>query len=363
MQTELIEALAQHHNLTDAELKRLIVYRTPEDAELLRLEASALRDSVYGKKVFMRGLIEFTSYCRNDCLYCGLRRSNCNAERYRLTEEDILACAENGYSLGFRTFVLQGGEDTRYTDERLCALIAELKRRYPDCAVTLSVGDRSYDSYKRLYDAGADRYLLRHETADPLHYSMLHPEEQVLETRLQALSDLKKIGYQTGCGFMVGSPYQTVDSIVRDLRFIKSLSPEMVGIGPFIPHRDTPFGDKKAGSAELTLFLLSIVRLLLPEVLLPATTALGTVADNGRELGIQAGANVVMPNLSPADVRKKYSLYDGKLCTGSEAAENVADLRERMDSIGYELVSERGDHIGTYLSAQAALQQTRPIAM
>lgn len=345
MQTELIEALAQHHNLTDAELKRLIVNRTPQDAELLAQEANALRDSVYGKRVFMRGLIEFTSYCKNDCLYCGLRRSNCNAQRYRLSDEDIMSCAEQGYSLGLRTFVLQGGEDAYFTDDRLCAIVSQLKSSYPDCAVTLSVGERSADSYKRLRTAGADRFLLRHETADPLHYSKLHPKEQTLETRLQALSDLKAAGFQTGCGFMVGSPYQTVDCIVKDLRFIKSFSPEMVGIGPFIPHRDTPFAAYPQGTAELSLFVLSIVRLLLPEVLLPATTALGTVADNGRELGIKAGANVVMPNLSPADVRDKYSLYNGKICTGAEAAENIAELRKKIESVGYSPVTDIGNHI------------------
>lgn len=345
MQTELIEALAQHHNLTDAELKRLIVNRTPQDAELLAQEANALRDSVYGKRVFMRGLIEFTSYCKNDCLYCGLRRSNCNAQRYRLSDEDIMSCAEQGYSLGLRTFVLQGGEDAYFTDDRLCAIVSQLKSSYPDCAVTLSVGERSADSYKRLRTAGADRFLLRHETADPLHYSKLHPKEQTLETRLQALSDLKAAGFQTGCGFMVGSPYQTVDCIVKDLRFIKSFSPEMVGIGPFIPHRDTPFAAYPQGTAELSLFVLSIVRLLLPEVLLPATTALGTVADNGRELGIKAGANVVMPNLSPADVREKYSLYNGKICTGAEAAENIAELRKKIESVGYSPVTDIGNHI------------------
>ena len=345
MQTELIETLAVRHNLTDAELKTLITERTPEDTKLLMQEASAVRDSIYGKKVFMRGLIEFTSYCRNDCYYCGLRRSNCNAERYRLSDEEIIACAENGYELGFRTFVLQGGEDNHFNDERLCALVSELKRRFPDCAVTISVGERSFESYKKLRDAGADRYLLRHETADPLHYSKLHPEEQTLETRLRALGDLKKLGFQTGCGFMVGSPHQTVDSIVKDLRLIRSLSPEMVGIGPFIPHSDTPFKDEKAGSVDFTLFLMAIVRLLLPEVLLPATTALGTIAENGRELGIKAGANVVMPNLSPVSVRKKYALYDNKISTGTEAAENVAELRRRVESVGYSLVSERGDHI------------------
>ncbi len=345
MQTELIESLAQHHNLTDAELKSLIVNRTPDDAQLLMKEACAARDSIYGRRVFMRGLIEFTSYCKNDCLYCGLRKSNLNAQRYRLSKEDILACAAQGHALGLRTFVLQGGEDAYFTDERLCAIVSALKKQHPDSAVTLSVGERSFDSYKRLREAGADRFLLRHETADPLHYSKLHPENLTLETRMQALCDLKRAGFQTGCGFMVGSPYQTVDNIVRDLRFIKSFSPEMVGIGPFIPHRDTPFRGLQAGSAELTLYLLAIVRLLLPEVLLPATTALGTVSGNGRELGIQAGANVVMPNLSPVDVRNKYSLYDGKLNSGAEAAENIRELRRRIETTGCKPMTDIGNHI------------------
>ncbi|MBQ8171037.1 MAG: [Oscillospiraceae bacterium] len=345
MNNELISKLCDLHDLSDEELGCLINERTPEDAKRLAAEASELRDRVYGKKVFMRGLIEFTSYCRNDCLYCGLRRSNHNAQRYRLTKEEILSCAENGYMLGFRTFVLQGGEDPYFTDDVLCDIVSSLKEIYPDCAVTLSVGERSLGSYKQLYYAGADRYLLRHETADADHYGILHPKELKLSHRMECLSDLKSIGYQTGCGFMVGSPYQSTESIVKDLRFIKSFSPEMVGIGPFIPHCDTPYRNQKAGTLEFTLFLLSIVRLMLPDVLLPATTALGTIAENGRELGIMAGANVVMPNLSPNDVRKKYSLYDNKLCSGDEAAENVNELRRRIESTGYKLVTDRGDHI------------------
>lgn len=345
MLTELINKLWQEHDLTDEELYTLISRRTDEDASLLAEKAAEVRNKVYGKTVFMRGLIEFSSVCKNDCLYCGLRKSNCHAERYRLTKEDILSCAEEGYSLGFRTFVLQGGEDGYFTDERLCETVSALKQGYPECAVTLSVGERSRESYQRLFDAGADRYLLRHETADAEHYSKLHPPEMSLESRMRCLHDLKDIGYQTGCGFMVGSPFQTTEHIVKDLRFIKQFQPEMVGIGPFIPHKDTPFHEMTAGTAELTIYLLSIIRLLLPEVLLPATTALGTISHDGRERGIRAGANVVMPNLSPAAVRKKYSIYDNKLCTGDEAAEHVAELRRRIHSAGCELISARGDHI------------------
>ncbi len=345
MQKELIEKLIASGNLSDSELCTLIDNRTDEEASLLAEKAAQLRDRVYGKRVFMRGLIEFSSYCKNDCLYCGLRRSNKNAERYRLTEADIFSCAEEGHRLGFKTFVLQGGEDGYFTDERLCGIVSGIKERFPDCAVTLSVGERSPESYQRLFSAGADRYLLRHETADSEHYSKLHNKELTLQNRLRCLRDLKEIGYQTGCGFMVGSPFQTTENIVKDLRFIKEFKPEMVGIGPFIPHKDTPFKDEAQGSVELTLFLLSVVRLMNPNVLLPATTALGTLSENGRERGIMAGANVVMPNLSPADVRKKYAIYDNKLSGGDEAAENVAKLKTRILTTGCELVSDRGDYI------------------
>lgn len=343
MQTDLIEKLYIEENLTDSELKALIENRTPEDFVLLSEKARKRCEQEYQNQVFMRGLIEFSSYCKNDCYYCGLRRSNKNAERYRLSQYEIMNCCENGYKLGFRTFVLQGGEDSFYTDDLFCDIIKAIKEKFSHTAVTLSLGERSRESFQRLFDAGADRYLLRHETADKAHYEKLHPKELSLEHRMNCLKDLREIGYQTGCGFMVGSPYQTVDCLVKDLRFIKEFKPHMVGIGPFISHKDTPFKEEKSGTLELTLYLLSIIRLLLPKVLLPATTALGTISPTGREQGIKAGANVVMPNLSPVGVRKKYSLYDNKICTGEEAAECVNCLKRRIESTGRELVVSRGD--------------------
>ena len=295
-------------------------------------------------RVYIRGLIEISNYCKNDCYYCGIRRSNKNAVRYRLSKEQILSCCKSGYALGFRTFVLQGGEDGYYTDELMCSVVREIRENYPDCAITLSLGERSCESYKKLYEAGADRYLLRHETADPEHYKKLHPPEMSYENRIKSLYELKEIGFQTGAGFMVGSPGQTAAHLARDLRFLCRLQPQMCGIGPFIPHRDTPFGDKAAGTLRTTLFLLSVIRLLLPKVLLPATTALGTIDPKGRELGILHGANVVMPNLSPSEHRADYSLYDNKICTGDEAAECIRCLSLRMRSIGYQIVTDRGDY-------------------
>ena len=305
-------------------------------------------DEIYGNKVYIRGLIEFTNYCKNDCLYCGIRRSNKAADRYRLSEKDILECCHTGYELGFRTFVLQGGEDPYYTDEIICSLIGQIKEKYPDCALTLSIGEKSRESYKRYFEAGADRYLLRHETANQDHYSRLHPRDMSLDNRKRCLWDLKEIGFQVGCGFMVGSPYQTIDTLYEDLKFIKDFKPHMVGIGPFIPQHATPFSKEKAGGLEETLRLLSIIRLMNPHVLLPSTTALGTIHPQGRELGIKAGANVVMPNLSPTEVRAKYQLYDNKICTGDEAAECRACMQNRMKQIGYEVVTDRGDYKGGY---------------
>ncbi|MBR5586873.1 MAG: [Clostridia bacterium] len=338
----LIDKLFEEKNLSDSELKTLIMQMP--DPEYLFEKAQIRRDEVYGKKVFIRGLIEVSNYCKNDCLYCGIRKSNKNADRYRLTDEEILSACESGYELGFRTFVMQGGEDSHFSDERLVPLIKEIKANHPDCAVTLSLGERSEDSYRKLRDAGADRYLLRHETACEAHYTKLHPENMSLKNRMNCLKTLKNLGYQTGCGFMVGSPYQTVDNIVADLRFIKEFSPEMVGIGPFIPHIDTPFGNEKAGSAELTVYLLAIIRLMLPSVLLPATTALGTADGKGREKGILAGANVIMPNLSPKSAREKYTLYNNKLHTGTENAYELEKLKKQIAEIGYEIVCARGDY-------------------
>lgn len=339
----LIDKLNQEHNLTQEELTTLLENITPELSEYLFEKARAISQKHFGNAIYTRGLIEFTNYCKNDCYYCGIRKSNQNATRYRLTKEEILNCCEQGHELGFRTFVLQGGEDGYFTDERLVDIIKAIKEGFPDCAITLSIGEKSYESYQKFYQAGADRYLLRHETATDSHYAKLHPENLLLSTRKQCLQDLKDIGFQVGTGFMVGSPYQTIENLVADLLFIKEFSPEMIGIGPFIPHKDTPFAKETAGTLELTLFLIGLLRLLLPNSLIPATTALGTIDPKGREQGILAGANVVMPNLSPTAVRKNYLLYDNKICTGDEAAECRMCLENRMNKIGYHLTVDRGD--------------------
>ncbi|MBP1736428.1 MAG: Radical domain protein [Oscillospiraceae bacterium] len=343
----LIDRLEQSQTLSREELTLLLECRDQQSADYLFERARSVRHRVYGREVFTRGLIEFTNYCKNDCYYCGIRKSNAAAERYRLSKEQILDCCRVGYGLGFRTFVLQGGEDGYFNDDRLTGIISSIKAGYPDCAVTLSLGERNRASYQALFDAGADRYLLRHETANDNHYARLHPEAMSLAHRKQCLFQLKEIGYQVGCGMMVGSPGQTTDCLVDDLLFLKELNPHMVGIGPFIPHHDTPFADEPAGTLELTLFLLGVIRLLLPNVLLPATTALGTIHPLGREKGIEAGGNVVMPNLSPVDVRNKYLLYDNKICTGDEAAECRSCLQRRMEGIGYQLTASRGDYRAT----------------
>lgn len=342
----LLDKLEREGILTGAEFAALIRGRDEALARELFRRADARRREYYGADVYIRGLIEFTNYCKNDCLYCGIRRSNRNARRYRLSREEILACCREGYALGYRTFVLQGGEDPWYTPERVEELVRAVKAAHPDCALTLSVGEQPREVYQAWFDAGADRYLLRHETANDDHYRSLHPAEMSPENRKRCLWDLKDIGYQVGCGFMVGSPGQTPEHLAEDLLFLRALEPDMVGIGPFIPQHDTPLRYQPAGTLELTLFLLGLIRLMLPDVLLPATTALGTIHPRGRELGIQAGANVCMPNLSPAEVREKYALYDNKICTGDEAAQCRRCLEARMASIGYRVVVHRGDHIG-----------------
>ncbi|MDO5559023.1 MAG: [FeFe] hydrogenase H-cluster radical SAM maturase HydE [Oscillospiraceae bacterium] len=339
----IIEKLKKTQDLDDNELRQLLECQNTDDIEYLRKSAEMVRQEHYGKDVYIRGLIEISNFCKNNCYYCGIRAGNKNTDRYRLSSEQILDCCKNGYALGFRTFVLQGGEDAYYSDELLCSILTQIKNNFPDCAVTLSLGERSYESYKKLYDAGADRYLLRHETASPEHYSRLHPDSMSHENRLKCLYDLKKIGFQTGSGFMVGSPFQTTDNLIADLRFLQKLKPAMIGIGPFVSHHETPFADFENGTLELTLKLISILRLMFPKVLLPSTTALGTISPTGREKGILAGANVVMPNLSPVMFRKLYSLYDDKICTGEEAAECRNCLNNRMLSIGYNIVVSRGD--------------------
>lgn len=339
----LIETLASARTLPQSDYQKLVEAYDSETAAFAAQLARQAAQNAYGKTVFIRGLIEISNICKNDCLYCGIRRGNGACSRYRLTPEEILECTREGYALGFRTFVMQGGEDSWFTDEVLCDLIRTIKAQYPDCAITLSLGERSEESYRRLREAGADRYLLRHETADPQHYRALHPEEMSFEHRMHCLKTLKRLGFQTGCGFMVGSPHQTSEHIAKDLKFIETFYPAMCGIGPFIPHVDTPFREKSAGSADLTCFLLSLVRLIHPNLLLPATTALGSVEQNGRERGILSGANVIMPNLSPVNVRDKYMLYNNKLSSGPEAAQNLKELKARMEAIGYEIVVDRGD--------------------
>jgi len=342
---ELIDRLERNGVLEKEEFIYLLLNFSEKEQEYAGNKARKIATDFFGNDIYIRGLIEFTNYCKNDCYYCGIRKSNCNAQRYRLSKGQILDCCETGYQLGYRTFVLQGGEDGYYSDEMIVELVSAIKKKFSDCAITLSIGEKSRDSYKKFFDAGADRYLLRHETANEEHYGKLHSKELSLSHRKQCLKNLREIGYQVGCGFMVGSPYQNAECLSEDLLFIHELQPHMVGIGPFVPHLDTKFAKEPQGSLELTLFLLSLIRIMEKNILLPATTALATIDPRGREKGILAGANVVMPNLSPQNVREKYFLYDGKVCTGEEAAECRNCLEERLNSIGYRTVIHRGDYV------------------
>lgn len=341
---KIIDELYEKNNISKENLLFILNNVDKKTKEYLVSKAHETRLKHYNNKVYLRGLIEFTNYCKNNCVYCGINSRNTNAERYRLSEKDILNCCNKGYSLGYRTFVLQGGEDPYYADDKIVHIIKSIKNTFPDCAITLSIGEKSYESYKKYYDAGADRYLLRHETASKTLYEKLHPNMS-FENRIQCLKNLKEIGYQVGSGFMVGLPGQKNDDYVKDLLFLKELSPHMIGIGPFIPHKDTILKNEKAGTLETTTTLLALIRLLLPEVLLPATTALGTINPLGREKGLKAGANVVMPNLSPTEVRNKYMLYDNKICTGDEAAECRKCIENRINNAGFSLDLTRGDNI------------------
>lgn len=314
------------------------------DLEYLRLLAYDLARARFGHDIYTRGLIEFTNVCKNDCYYCGIRRSNAGVSRYRLTKEQIYGCADEGYELGFRTFVLQGGEDGGYTDDDIAEIVVELKRRHGDCAVTLSFGEHPYEAYRLWREAGADRYLLRHETANREHYGRLHPPEMSYDNRVRCLYDLKALGYQVGSGFMVGSPYQTPLNLAEDLHFLAKLSPQMIGIGPYVPHGQTPFADMPRGTVRQTLVMIALLRLMFPKALIPSTTSLGTIAPDGRERGFMYGANVVMPNLSPVSVRKKYELYEGKICTGEESAQCRGCLDRRVQAYGFELAVARGDY-------------------
>ena len=341
--SELIQKLSAERDLSDAELKLLL--ETGDMDNALFFAADSKRREIYGDEVYIRGLIEFTNYCKNNCYYCGIRRDNVLGQRYRLSKEEILSCCAEGYQLGFRTFVLQGGEDPYYTDDRVCEIVSEIRSRYPDCAITLSIGEKPRESYQAFFDVGANRYLLRHETANERHYRKLHPDSMSLQNRKRCLFDLKEIGYQVGSGFMVGSPYQTTENLIEDLRFLQELQPHMIGIGPYITHAETPFASFGNGSLALTLRLLAILRLMFPYALIPATTALGSIHPQGRELGLKAGANVVMPNLSPVSVRKLYDLYENKICTGDEAAQCRGCLERRVRSAGYQIVTSIGNAI------------------
>lgn len=343
-QTILIDKLNSKKKLSHSEWVTLISDFDEGDRAYAAELARGIAQENFGSDIFIRGIVEFSNICKNDCIYCGIRRSNGNVSRYRLTKDEILSCCDEGYGYGFRTFVLQSGEDSFYDRDIMCDIVSEIRSRHPDCAITLSLGEKSYDDYKAFFEAGADRYLLRHETADESHYGKLHPKEMSWKNRMECLENLKAIGYQTGCGMMVGSPYQTAECLAEDMEFMGKFRPHMIGLGPFIPHKDTPFRDFPQGSFKLTLFMLSLCRIMLPKVLLPATTALGTIDPKGREQGVLAGANVIMPNLSPLAVRKKYMLYDNKICTGDESAQCRACLERRMKSIGYNIKISRGDY-------------------
>ena len=341
----LIDRLAGGEILALEQWQALFAQRSPQDENYARNLAREICQQHYGRKVYLRGLVEISSICKNDCYYCGLRRSNAQCQRYRLTPEEIFESCREGHALGLRTFVLQGGEDAWFTDARLCEIIRQIRRAFPDSAITLSLGERSRESYQELFDAGANRYLLRHETADETHYGQLHPPELSLSHRMDCLRALKDVGYQVGAGFMVGSPHQTARTLAKDMAFLQEFRPHMAGIGPFLPHHATPFRDEPAGGLQDTLFCVALTRLALPEALIPATTALATLEVSGRDAALLGGANVIMPNLSPAGVRKKYLLYDNKRAFGSEAAESLRLIHRALAQIGREMSLSRGDHI------------------
>lgn len=340
---ELIKKLNMERALSEAEWVQIFDTFDEEDLKFAMDTARDIAIERFGRKIFFRGIVEFTNICKSDCYYCGIRAGNSCVTRYRMSEDDILACCEDGYRHGFRTFVLQGGEDPYYTKDKMCCIVRSITERFPDCAVTMSIGELNKEYYQALYDAGARRFLLRHETADASHFAMLHPANQTLESRMRCLKDLKETGFQTGCGIMIGSPGQTSRHLAEDMMFMADFQPEMVGLGPFIPHSETPFRDEPAGSVERTLMVIALTRIMLPDALIPSTTALGTAEAEGRQKGVLAGCNVVMPNLSPLEFRKKYMLYDGKVGTDMSAEAGISTLRAQMEEIGYEVIVARGD--------------------
>lgn len=339
----IIDRLREKHKLEPEQYRALLTMRDPQDVEYLMSQAREVAQLKFGKHVFLRGLIELSNVCRNDCLYCGIRRSNHQVARYTLTREQVLACCEQGYEIGFRTFVLQGGEWSEEQSKWIADLIAEIRQHWPDCAITLSLGEHPKETYALWREAGADRYLLRHETHNSRLYGLLHPKGMTIGNRLQCLDWLKQLGFQVGAGIMVGSPFQSLKTIVEDIQYLIEFQPHMIGIGPFIPHHDTPLRRFPAGSVEMTARLYAIMRLALPQALIPSTTAMASLSPNGRLRGILSGANVVMPNLSPEDNRKQYSLYDNKASLGAESAQGIRVLADELATIGYSIDWSRGD--------------------
>ena len=343
--TKLLAQAYTTHRLNSQEVIFILENLTQESEALLLALALATKREYYGNKVYLRGLIEFSNICRQDCLYCGIRASNSQVKRYRLTPTEILECCDEGYSLGYRTFVLQSGEDLWYTSDILSDLIQKIKRKYPEVAVTLSIGERDIREYYKFYEAGADRFLMRHETASKHLYDKLHPTMSFANRRA-CLTALKEIGYQVGAGFMVGLPGQTPADLAADLCYLQELHPDMIGIGPFIPHSQTPLRNASGGSVRDTLVMVALARLLIPDSLIPATTALGTLHPQGRELALKAGANVIMPIITPPSVRKQYQLYENKICIEDTAPACRSCLEQRISDAGFEVDLGRGDRAG-----------------
>ena len=340
----VVDKLRKEHRLSSDGYRALLTMRDPQDVNYLITQAREVAQQQFGKGIFLRGLVELTNVCRNDCLYCGIRRSNGHLARYTITREQVLACCEQGFELGFRTFVLQGGEWGEERSEWIAGLISEIRSRWPECAITLSLGEHPRETYAMWKNAGANRYLLRHETHNERHYHLLHPDGMSVHHRLQCLNWLKELGFQVGTGIMVGSPFQSLKTLVEDIEYLVDFQPQMIGIGPFIPQHDTPFARFPAGTVDMTTRLYAILRLAMPQALIPSTTAIASLSPDGRLRGILAGANVVMPNLSPEDNRKQYALYDNKAALGAESAQGVKKLADELAKIGYHIDWSRGDH-------------------
>ncbi len=325
----LIEQAERGHRLTEPELASLLA--AEEATEAMAEAADRVRRDFVGDEVHLRGLIEFSSYCRQNCMYCGLRRDNERARRYRLSPEEIVALAEKARGAGYPTVVMQSGEDAWFTAERLAEIVARVKAL--GLTVTLSVGERSREEYRLLREAGADRFLLRIETTDRELYERLDPGMSY-ENRLRCLSDLRELGYEVGTGCLVGLPGQTVASLARDVLFFRSIDADMVGIGPLVPNGDTPLGDAAPGDMGMVRRMVAAIRLLLPEANIPATTAMETLQPGAREIMLRSGANVMMPNVTEGEARQSYALYPGKACVADTPEQCRACMEGRIRAMG-----------------------------